>query len=358
VGTGSRGTAGAAVTAIVVATTTATSYCDPAASAAPRGGSLAAAAPSAVLDTLDERRLIGTDVPDLSTLAGARSGTIGAALSTQRQEFEPQPFETRASGEATAYLKVEKPRFLFLERSPDALAAAGIAATAIPDASAVRTGASVARVAPSVDRLVAGTSAPAPGACSSAASATLYEGGAGSHLSRGPAPRRSLPPLSLSTTNTPRSLGERVPAAHAARIPRPSVPGAPTAGSFAPSCAPLAPAPTATPRVHAWSRGVGGSDHAAFTVTLCWEERNVRTTMARRGGIKEKGESPLTGGASGSITNDQRSSSLCLTALRLMARLASWPRIPTEGAQNGTASAPTTSGWPPRSSRKHGAPSS
>jgi hypothetical protein len=29
----------------------------------------------------------------------------------------------------------------------------------------------------------------------------------------------------------------------------------------------------------------------------------------------------LTGGASGSITNDQRSSSLCLTALRLMARL-------------------------------------
>jgi hypothetical protein len=44
--------------------------------------------------------------------------------------------------------------------------------------------------------------------------------------------------------------------------------------------------------------------------------------MARRGGIKEKGESPLTGGASGSITNDQRSSLLCLTALRLMARLA------------------------------------
>jgi hypothetical protein len=30
----------------------------------------------------------------------------------------------------------------------------------------------------------------------------------------------------------------------------------------------------------------------------------------------------LIGGASGSITNDQRSSSLCLTALRLMARLA------------------------------------
>jgi hypothetical protein len=42
----------------------------------------------------------------------------------------------------------------------------------------------------------------------------------------------------------------------------------------------------------------------------------------RRGGIKENGESLLTGGASGSITNDQKSSLLCLTALRLMARLA------------------------------------
>jgi hypothetical protein len=67
---------------------------------------------------------------------------------------------------------------------------------------------------------------------------------------------------------------------------------------------------------------VGGSDHAAFTVTLCWEERNVRVVAARGGRIKEKGKSPLTGGALGSIMNDQRSSLLYLTALRLMARLA------------------------------------
>jgi hypothetical protein len=53
-----------------------------------RGGSLAAAALSAALDALDERHLVGTDVPNLSTLAGARLGTIGAALSTQKQEFE------------------------------------------------------------------------------------------------------------------------------------------------------------------------------------------------------------------------------------------------------------------------------
>jgi hypothetical protein len=67
---------------------------------------------------------------------------------------------------------------------------------------------------------------------------------------------------------------------------------------------------------------VGGSDRAAFTVTLCWEERNVRVAATRGGRIKEKGKSPLTGRASGIITNDQRLSLLCLTALRLMARLA------------------------------------
>jgi hypothetical protein len=41
---------------------------------------LLAAAVLSALDTLDERRLVGTDVPDHSTLAGVRSGTIGAAL--------------------------------------------------------------------------------------------------------------------------------------------------------------------------------------------------------------------------------------------------------------------------------------
>jgi hypothetical protein len=127
---------------------------------------------------------MGTDVPDLSTVVGARSGMIGAALSTRRQEFELQPFETRASGEAAPYLKVEKPRFLFLEGSTDAVVSASVATAALPDASATRD-------APSVDRLVAGAPAPAPGACSSAASAALGEGGAGSHLSGG------LPPVAL-----------------------------------------------------------------------------------------------------------------------------------------------------------------
>jgi hypothetical protein len=135
--TGSGGTAGAIVAATVAATAAATSCCNPTASAAL----------SAALDALDERRLVGTDVPDLSTLAGARSGTIGTALSTWRQEFGLQPFKTRTFGEAAAYLKVEKPRFLFLEVSTDAEAPAGVATTALLDASTTR-------VAPSIDRLV------------------------------------------------------------------------------------------------------------------------------------------------------------------------------------------------------------
>jgi hypothetical protein len=56
-------------------------------------GSEAAAAPSepsltavavlpAARDALDEHRLVGTAASDLSTLAGARGGTVGATLRT------------------------------------------------------------------------------------------------------------------------------------------------------------------------------------------------------------------------------------------------------------------------------------
>jgi hypothetical protein len=87
-----------------------------------------------------------------------------------------------------AYLRVEKPRFLFLEGSTGAGAAADIATVALPDTSAVRAGTSAARGASSVDRPAAGASASAPGACSSIAFAALGEGGAGSHLPGGPPP--------------------------------------------------------------------------------------------------------------------------------------------------------------------------
>jgi hypothetical protein len=176
------------VTAVVAVAT----CCGFAAATALRGGSpVAAAVPPVALGALDEHLLVGTTASDLSALTGARGGTIGAALSTRRQEFERQPIEIRASGEATAYLKVDKPRFLFLEGSPDPVAAAGVATTVLPDASAARAGASATHVVPSVDRLVAGASAPAPGAGSSATSAALGEG------AQAPTSQGGLPPVAL-----------------------------------------------------------------------------------------------------------------------------------------------------------------
>jgi hypothetical protein len=127
--------------------------------------------------------------------------------------------------------------------------AAAVATAALPDASAARTGTSAARAASSTDRPAVDASAPAPGACSSAASTALGEGGTRSHLSGGPAPCCFLLLLPLPTTSTPRSPGEKVPAARAAGTPRPAVPGAPAAGSSSPSCASPTLAPALAPRV-------------------------------------------------------------------------------------------------------------
>jgi hypothetical protein len=57
--------------------------CDSVASAAPCEPPLAAnAVLAAARDALDERRMVGTAVSVLSTLAGARGGTVGATLRT------------------------------------------------------------------------------------------------------------------------------------------------------------------------------------------------------------------------------------------------------------------------------------
>jgi hypothetical protein len=117
-----------------------------------RGGSLGAAL--SALNALNERRLMGADVPNLSTLASARLGTIGAALQARRYKIELQPLETRTTGGAIAYLKVEKPRFLFLEGSTGTVVVAGVATATLPDTSAACASASAACAASSVDRLL------------------------------------------------------------------------------------------------------------------------------------------------------------------------------------------------------------
>jgi hypothetical protein len=232
-----------AVAAIAASTTVATSCRDPVVMVAPCGGSLAAAAFAVARGALDERRLVGTDASDLNASAGVRAGTVGTTLRTQRQEIGLQPLETRTFRGTTTYLEVEKPRFQFLEGSMGAVVAAVVATTALPDASA-------ARASSSVDRPAVGASAPTPDARSSTASAALGDRGALSHHSGGLAPRRFLLLLllPLPTTSTPRSPGEKVPAARAAGTPHPAVPSAPTAESSSPSCAPPALAPAVAPR--------------------------------------------------------------------------------------------------------------
>jgi hypothetical protein len=114
------------------------------------------------------------------------------------------PLEDMVSRGVVAYLRVEKPRFLFLGGSTGVVATADVA-TATPrvtsaaqaGASAVRVGSPAARAASLMGCLATGTPAPAPGAISSAASVALGEGGAGSHLSE----RTRPPSLSSSSSN-------------------------------------------------------------------------------------------------------------------------------------------------------------
>jgi hypothetical protein len=180
----------------VVATAT---CCGPVAAATLRGASLVAAAVLLVTrGACDKRRLVGKDASALSTLAGARGGARSVPPCERRnRRIKLLPLENGAYRGATTYLKVEKPRFLFLEGSTGVVAAAEVAAVALPDASAARAGNSVVRAgtstactASSVDRPAAGASAPAPDACSSAAAA-------GSHHSGG-----ARPP-SLSSFSSP-----------------------------------------------------------------------------------------------------------------------------------------------------------
>jgi hypothetical protein len=119
-------------------------------------------------------------------------------LRTRKHEGEHRPLKFMARTESTAELKLEKPRFLFLEGSGGATVVPAGASMALASTSAVLASASAALADPSTDVLVVGASVPATGACSTATTAARGEGGGGFHLSGGPAPRHSpLPPPSL-----------------------------------------------------------------------------------------------------------------------------------------------------------------
>jgi hypothetical protein len=177
-----------------------------------------------------------------------------------------------------AYLRVEKPRFLFLEGSTGAEAMADVATVAPPDAFAARASTSAVCADSSVDRPTAGASAPGPGACSSASSAALGEGGAGSHLSGGACP----PSLSSSSSSRDNEYsdvarGESPCCSHSwnssslcsrrshRRIPR----------SFLRAARSCSRCCTARAR----ARGVGGSDRAASRPPFAREDE---TSESRR----------------------------------------------------------------------------
>jgi hypothetical protein len=154
VGTGAGGTADVAVAAAVAAA----SCRDPVATTVPRGGSLVAAALPAARGAFDKRRLVGTDASDLSPLAGARAGRSMPPCEQRNTRLSFNPSKSGAPGESATYLKLEKPRFLFLEGSGGAATMAVVAA----DAPAALAGAAAVHAASSIDRQAAGTSAPAP----------------------------------------------------------------------------------------------------------------------------------------------------------------------------------------------------
>jgi hypothetical protein len=205
-------------------------------------------------------------------------------------------------GGADAYLKVEKPCFLFLGGSTGIVAAADVATAAPPDtstaragtsavragASAARAGTSAARAASLLDCLATGAPAPVPGAVSSATSAALGEGAQAPTSLGELVPHCSPPPR--PTTSTPKSPGKRVPAARAAETPHSFVLGAPVAGSSSPSCAPPAPIPAAAPRARSGSgcgrvgpRGVHGHQLQGMS-----KRSDLAGTLQVNGGREDK----------------------------------------------------------------------
>jgi hypothetical protein len=234
------------VVVILTAATVAASCRDPASTSVSRGSPDAATTlpTAAARGALDERCLVGTDAPNLSTLAGTSSGTVGATLRTKTQDQAPAPqnrgflggalptTNSRSTVSSSARAREWPPRRL----SPPPLRS--------PKPS---------RRSPKPSRR-----SPVPLRCARPPLLTAWRQvslrplralaplpplrpsatGVGDSISRGGelAPHRSNPSPSTTTTNSLGSPGERAPAAHAVGTPRSVAPGAPTAGSSSPSC--------------------------------------------------------------------------------------------------------------------------
>jgi hypothetical protein len=207
----SAGDADVAAAIAVVATAAATAPCySPVAIVVPRGGSPVAAALAAAHGALYERRLVSTAASDLSTLAGARAGTVGVTLRTRNTRVSIDPSKSRTHGGKTAHLKLEKPHFLFLEGSGGAAVALASTAVAPTGASAAlasssakdpATGAFTPAAGSSVEDPATGAFTPAAGASSAAAPTARGDGGGGFHLSRRRGARPPLLPSSCSSSD-------------------------------------------------------------------------------------------------------------------------------------------------------------
>jgi hypothetical protein len=256
VGTSDGDTDATTVAAAAATAAAIPSCCGPVDTAVSRGGSPVVTALVVACGALRECRLVVTGAPDLSAFAGARAGMSSITLRMRKHEGEHRPLKFRVRAGSTADLKLEKPRFLFLEGSGGAAVVPAGSAMALAGTSAVLASASAALADPSTDVLVVDASTPATGACSTATTAARGDGGGGFHLSGGPAPVTLLflfrPCCSCSQYSSlccswcssrliPLSL-ER------------------TARSCSRRCA---------ARAAARARGVGGFLRAASTVTLC-----------------------------------------------------------------------------------------
>jgi hypothetical protein len=162
------------------------------------------------------------------------------------------PSKPGARGENATYLRLEKPRFLFLEGSVRAVVAPVVAAAVLVDELAALADASAARTASSTGCPAAGAPAPVPRP----------------PPLKGPAPRRSPPPPPVTMSSRESPGGS--PCCSRSRYSSLSysrrsrhwilVSFLRAASSCTRRCA---------VRAAAWARGVGGSDCAASTVTLC-----------------------------------------------------------------------------------------